>query len=188
VLLSVWEKATGQSKPNLAELQWVQANSALETGYGAAWNGSNNWGAIQIPDKPPCPPGKGVEVTDHHPDGTPFQWCYGIWPTPEAGAIAYIPLVTVKRPKTWAAAKAGDVVAACHELYGYYTGIGTREQGEAQRVKAVMSNATRIAKNLNEPLSLRVSGSGSAISTGAGIGAGVLLIGCLVLVLSRKGR
>lgn len=190
VLLSVWKSVTGQD-PTLPELQYAQAVGLHEGGYGAGFDRmypdaapTNNWGAVQCTIHKQAVEGHCFIAKDSHADGTVFYWPYRKYGSPEEGAADYLRLITVRRPKTWAAMKQGDVRTASHELYGYYTGHGTREQGEAQHRTAIMRRGTEIAKAMGEPLKLWVD---AASSGGIGIVAlGIIIVGLLVSNIGGK--
>jgi hypothetical protein len=130
ILVSIWQKATGL-EPTIPELQYVQAVGRFEGNYGSAWNNANNWGAIQCNHAPPCVPGECIETGDSQATGQKYTWCYRVWPTPEAGALGFVPLLTVKRPRTWEAMKKGQTLVASEELYGYYEGVFNSENRQA---------------------------------------------------------
>lgn len=96
-LLDAWLALFGRA-PELHEIQLVQAVAKGEGGYGqASYRNAltgesavlNNWGATQCPHGPPCG-ADCFEVTDHHADGSPYQWCYHRFATPEEGAASYL--------------------------------------------------------------------------------------------------
>src|SRR5512143_1913434 len=90
VIVQMWPGGIPQSLP---ALQIVQANAALESGYGQGWhppcNASNNWGAVQAGSAPPCPSGS-CQYTDTHPDSGSYSWCFKVYPSPEAGAADFM--------------------------------------------------------------------------------------------------
>ncbi len=81
-------------EPTISERQYVQAIGCVETTYGAGWHGagvgSNNMGAIQSLDKPPCNPETSFLYSDTHEDGQRYQWCYAKYPTPLDGWIGLV--------------------------------------------------------------------------------------------------
>lgn len=75
--------------PNLGERQIVQVMGLHESSYGYGWRregvGSNNMGAIQSAQRPPCDGVTAFQYGDTHADGSAYVWCYRKYPTREAG-------------------------------------------------------------------------------------------------------
>lgn len=138
--------------PGLTEIQAVQAVARGESNYGAA-RGHNNWGSIQCKHGPPCVEGECFELTDHHGDGTPYQWCYRSWPTPLAGAAAFVANL-YGRKDVPAALRSGSAAAVA----GAMAASGYFELGVGQYATGIAFNAKAIAKALGEPLAVTIEG------------------------------
>ncbi len=153
ILLSVWPRGVPRTLPLL---QLTQANALLESGYGQGWGdlcaGSNNWGAVQSHDAPPCVPGSSCLYTDRHADGTTYQWCYRVYPTPEAGAHDF--LRTMLKGNVVRAAASGNAMATSAAMHAnkYFEGVGTPAQVIAARAKSTYEKSKAIAHVLGEPL------------------------------------
>lgn len=153
ILLSVWPSGVPRTLPIL---QLAQANTLLESGYGQGWHttcaGSNNWGAVQSRDAPPCVPGRSCLYSDTHADGKTYQWCYVVYPTPEAGAQGF--LHNMLKSNVVAAAAAGNAMATSAAMHAnrYFEGVGTPAQVIAARAKSTYEKSATIAKALGEPL------------------------------------
>lgn len=95
-------------KPTLAELQYVQAFTHGESTYGASWPGTNNWGAVQSTARPTgtvCPPGTFYHL-DSFPDGSKYDACFLLYPTPLAGATDAARHALILRPRVAEALRA----------------------------------------------------------------------------------
>lgn len=100
-LSAAWLGVFGET-PALHELQLVQGVARLESGYGRGQYRNkvtgevavlNNWGATQCGHGPPCG-SNCFEVTDTHADGSPYNWCYHRFSTPEEGASHYLKTIS----------------------------------------------------------------------------------------------
>lgn len=189
VLQSIWREVTGED-PNLASLQIAGAQADLESGYGRASYKNratgetailNNWGAVQA-GPPPCGP-DGFEATDTRADGTPYQWCYKRYTTPEEGAKHMLAHLTTKRPASWAKMREGDVDgwAAQMRRKDPITGIGLYfEQSVEGRARGIELRVKEIAAAMGEPVAAKRGGPpvglpGEIAAGGVGLlGAGVL--------------
>lgn len=160
-LLGAWRDVTGED-PSIAELQIAGAVATLESGYGtfAFMNratgekirDTNNWGAVQCKSLPPCPDGcfeatdtSPLKVSADNPDGA-YQACFVHPSSPAEGAATFIKQVTLRRPLSWAAMKAGDIDAfsdAMHREH-YYEGFG------ATVAERVARHAATVEKYVNE--------------------------------------
>jgi len=140
----------------LPELQYAQAVSLGEGGqYGSGCYknrptgqsicDTNNWGALQCRQLPPCPEGC-VEATDTHRDGTPYQACFRTFATPEAGAAAYLRRL-YGSGDTLRLAGAGRYEDAVHaqRATGYF------ELDPDKYWSSVDKNVDRVAAALGEP-------------------------------------
>ncbi len=164
-LIAAWRDVFGRD-PELHERQIVQAVAVGEGGYGRAPYKNritgetaviNNWGASQCGHGPPCGAGC-FEVTDHHADGTPYNWCYHSFPTPEEGARKYLKVLKqiVDRRSDFFAALASrstDVFVQGMKDGGYF------ELGLAKYQSNVWSNVQKLASALGEPLVVTKEGS-----------------------------
>lgn len=188
-LLKAWRGVTG-ADPNLAELQIAAANAKLESSCGKASYTNrqtgekasiNNWGAVQA-GSPPCGPG-GFEATDTRADGTPYQWCYARYPTPEAGAAEMIRQMTVRRPTSWEHMRRGDIDAwaAAMRERDPATGVGLYfEQSVEGRASGIESRVRAIAAAFGEPVAATRGGpppeGGAAGGDGPRVGAAAALL------------
>lgn len=184
VLIGAWKNVTGK-EPSRKELQWAQGQAMAESHYGADARVPNNWGSIQCTHGPPCVEGECAVLGDSHADGGKYQWCYRIYPTPEAGAEAFVRLITIKRPSVWALYDGGDcrAIATAMRKSGYF------ELSAEKYAERVYANATTIAKALGEPLELYMGGSvplqpKAPYTVASGIAVGVTLM--LAYYLTRK--
>lgn len=184
VLKSVWLSVTGE-QPTLAALQIAGAQAHLESGYGRASYTNkltgeraslNNWGAVQS-GKPPCGP-DGFEATDTHADGSPYQWCYRRYATPEDGARHMLAHLTVKRPSSWEHMRRGDIDAWAAQMRQRdpITGTGLYfEQSVEGRAKGIEMRVNAIAAAHGEPVAAKRGGAPIAIVpsivTGGAVGA-----------------
>lgn len=167
VLLRAWPAVTGE-QPNLSCLQIAGAMADLESGYGRASYTNkqtgekavlNNWGAVQG-GKPPCG-ADGFEATDTHADGSPYQWCYKRYATPEDGAAHLIAHMTQKRPASWALMKTGDIDAWAAQMRSKdpITGTGLYfEQSVEGRAKGIWLRVQEIAQAMGEPIAAKRGG------------------------------
>ena len=163
-------------RPLKRELQAVQAIAHLESSYGAK---ANNWGSIQSSSQPPCPDNT-IELTDTHEDGTPYQWCYRAYSTPQAGAEDLVREL-YRRKGVPAALKSGSglEVAKAMRATGYF------EAPAGLYGKGITDRARIISQALGEPFFLG-SSKGSSSGAGAGIvGVGVLALGFVLLYRRR---
>lgn len=208
---AVLERIAWPAKPTRGMVQTVQAIGRHEGGYGWAWGapgaGCNNWGAVHhsLPQGGACPPGSFLWASEFNPKTQArYEVCMRCYPSPEAGAAGLLGNLGPKaRPLTWAALTARDRkgrvsaedVAACMYREHYYGGFHKPPEGDARNVAAyadaIFRNATAIAANLGEPLSvvresLVAKRPPHRTSSGAGTGsAGVLVplgLGALYLV------
>lgn len=169
-------------EPTLAELQAVHATGALESGYGRWWcpasgayacpgpgcrcveiekgRTSNNWGAVQCSNKPPCGP-----TCFEHQDSIPqadgsskwYRWCYKRYPTPEEGAADVIRFMQRMGVLDVARSTASSFRVA-ERMYDqkYYGGFGaTRLERILGRMKASDDWIAKVARQLEEPVALR---------------------------------
>lgn len=150
----------------LAEVQCVQAISLLECQYGNAFGGSNNWGCIQCGQKPPCPPSC-VEHGDSHADGSKYQACFRVYPTPLAGALDLLHEL-YRRPGVPEALRSGDTLAVAEAMRasGYF------EAPAKKYALGIETRAKEIAGALHEPWNVQVPsrrwGVAALIAAGAG--------------------
>ncbi len=211
VLLKVWTPQNANGVPlSMPALQMVQATGLMEGGYGYAktppqWYGSNNWAASQVPAKDGvCPVGT-FPTGDTNPDaGGKYVACILTFPTPEAGAINLLKLMT-KTPEERAALASGSIDKVCRAMYkaGFYVTSLARKDGESnqsledRRVKhraEWLEGGIRVmAKALGEPVEATRDGylPDEEVSTGKVIIAGAsMLIGTLSLraLNNRRNR
>jgi hypothetical protein len=148
-------KRTGK----LAELQYAQAVSLGEGGqYGSGCYknrktgeqhcDTNNWGALQCATKPPCPAGC-VEATDTQTGSlsTAYAACFRTFPTPEAGAVAFLRRLYGSGNEVLRLAGQGRYEDAVHaqRATGYFT-LDAQSYWES-----VDANVDRVAAALHEP-------------------------------------
>jgi hypothetical protein len=168
--------AAREIKPSRHELQAVQAIGHLESSYGST---ANNWGSVQVGHGPPCGDDS-VELTDTHEDGTPYQWCYRAYSTPQAGAEGLIKeLYRRKGVPDALRTGSGREIARAMRATGYF------EAPAELYGKGIEARGLLISKALSEPFLL---GANSTSSSGglAFLGLGVVALG---LGLSyRRGR
>ena len=194
LLLQAWPTVLPGVTPNLAALQAVQSVGRAEAGYGNAWPGTNNWGAIQRgrPDAAGnCPAGT-VAHGDTHANGAGYLACFATYPSPLAGAQALIRAVFKIRGRDQTvlpAALSGDQIAfdtALHDSAYYELGL----QGH---IESTTKNVAELAAALNEPVALCIgcgskspaaSGSGSILPAVAGFLA-VVGVGLTARALTR---
>ena len=130
VLARVWASVTGQD-PSLAELQIAGAVANLETSYGRGWQGemagSHNWGAIACHN-----PAMGCAHAQDSSPGKPLETRkFQTYPDDDTGAMDLVHELTLKRPRSWAAMKAGDIDGFSAAMHGdtgdplYYEGTST---------------------------------------------------------------
>lgn len=166
-------------------------NTTFDT-PGDAITNTNNWGAVQSKSLPPCPDGT-FEATDSSPNkrtaSNPqglYQACFLRPATPAEGARKFIHEITVRRPLSWAAMRAGDIDAfsdAMHREH-YYEGVApTVAERIDAHAHAVERGVTEVAAALNEPV---VAFRGGAPAS-SGIDAGDVVAGASVLVLTFLG-
>jgi peptidoglycan hydrolase-like protein with peptidoglycan-binding domain len=174
----------GTHAPNLSLLQTFGAMAQLESNYGHSGYTNKktgetsgtiwNWGAIQA-GHPPCGPDS-FETTDTGPQGE-YNYCYKKYPTPEAGALDFLRLLTIKRPASWAIAETGDLDAYSVQMHSWkppLTQLGAGHGSSVQNLDPITGTpgyfeqppltangraaglATRVANiafTLNEPIS-----------------------------------
>lgn len=141
---------------NMAALQYGQAVSSLESGYGQSVYRNRvtgesrvlrNWGAEQCRSRPPCPENC-FEATDTHEGGDAYQACFKVFSTDEQGAASFLrTLYGGTRSGVLRLAEQGDFRGAVAEQRrtGYY------EAPEEKYWEAVDGNVDKIAAALNEP-------------------------------------
>jgi hypothetical protein len=199
----------GQGDPNLSELQIFGALAKLESNYGRSqyinkkipegqpghasgviWN----WAAEQA-GKPPCDPSKSFEASDSGAQGA-YTMCYAKFPTQAAGALSFLRHVTVKRPRSWAIAKTGDIDAysvAMHSWTPPLTQLGVGHGSSVHNIDPITKvpgyfeqppltakgrayglefRAADIANTLHEPLMAKRGGPVDASSADEGDEAG----------------
>lgn len=161
-------------KPSARELQAVQAIAHLESFYGSK---ANNWGSIQSNQSPPCGP-NAIELTDTHADGTPYQWCYRAYPTPQAGAEDLLAQL-YRRKGVPQALKDGTglEVAQAMRATGYFEAPADRYG------KGITDRARLISEALKEPFLLGNAPPAKVSSSRAGVGVAVVGVLALGLVL-----
>jgi len=100
-IIEAYTKVFGEA-PTLLEAQFAQAVGLGESHYGDAYyvlrdteppyatiariTETNNWGAVQCNQTPPCDPANCFEATDTHENGTYYRACFRKYPTPADGA------------------------------------------------------------------------------------------------------
>lgn len=184
------------------ELQYAQAVSLGEGGtYGSGCYkniptgeqhcSTNNWGALQCRQLPPCPAGC-VEATDKHANGTPYQACFRTFAGPEAGAEAFLRrLYGGGSSGVLSLARQGRYEDAVHaqRATGYF------ELAADQYWEAVDKNVDRVAASLNEPRgdrgAVRLVARGRAalpyIAAAAAVGAGAYYLFPDVRRVAKQG-
>lgn len=180
VLEAAWPLVHPGSSPTTAELQIAGAVADLETSYGKGWKGpgagSNNWGAIICTNKlkageDGCLPGCFPNL-DSSP-GNPLEMrCFREYPSPEEGASHLIKLITVKRPLSHEAMRAGDIDAFSANMHAthYYEGTSLDPAVNIDRhATAVWIRVQAIAAALGEPLAAQ---RGGPMNGGGGGGEG----------------
>lgn len=180
VLASVWSSALG-SEPTLAALQVAGAIAAGEGGYGRAQyrllsipdgavvstvSDSNNWGAVQSRDKPPCTPTSFL-ATDSSPrlksQANPkglYNHCYHRHPTPEDGARSFLKTLIGSRKGVRAVIDSGDASRVAGAMFDsqYYEGFSANPRDNIRAYASMISrNAAAIANALGEPLAVSAS-------------------------------
>lgn len=177
VLATVWPEVTG-APATPAELQIAGAQAHLESGYGMASYTNkltgqnsgviNNWGAVQA-GKPPCTP-PNFEASDTHADGSPYNFCYRGYSTPEEGARDLVKQMTLRRPTSWAHMKRGDIDAWAQQMRTTdpQTGVGLYfEQSAEGRAHGIEIRIAEIAAALNEPIAAKRGGPMTSSSSTA---------------------
>lgn len=192
-LLASWPGVTGV-EPGLAELQIAGAVANLESAYGTATfrnkhaftdsdgnfsvqepgdpvSNTDNWGAMQCSNLPPCDGVTCFEATDTSPrkitDQNPlgyYQACFQLG----SGPSKFIKLVTVNRPNSWAAMRAGDIDAFSQNMHdtGYYEGFGATVADRVNNhAHAVEQGVNAIAAALGEPV-MATRGGADLANTG----------------------
>ncbi len=158
ILAAAWLSRFG-SPATTRELQALAAVSLGESPYGhgtfrqldhatgatiAEHRETHNWGAIQCGTLPPCPPDCFI-ATDTHPGRGYYDACFRRWPTPEAGALAYLETLLIKRnrePVRRAISRgSAHAIASAMHATGYYEGASTIPS------RAIDLYATAIARN-----------------------------------------
>lgn len=205
-LSTAWPGVTGET-PNLAELQIAGAVANFESGYGTGHfnnqgtpvGNTNNWGAVMCSNTPPCDGVTCFEATDHgsnfitsdNPSGA-FQACFKLFATPAEGAAYFIRQITLVRPNSWAAMKAGDIDGFSAHMFAehYYGGLPVNAPPSvriANHAAAVDKGVKQIAAALGEPIAATRGGASSGQTLDAGdvalwgVGLGVLAYGAYKL-------
>lgn len=161
VIAKLWPQILGED-PALPELQLVQAKARQESFYGqASFKGPegsavlNNWGAVQCGHGPPCGDNCFL-VTDHHTDGTPFDFCYKRYVTPEEGCADFLRILLVKRPSVLAAAKSGSITDFAQAIFDTrYSELAVDKQ-----IESYDQNVRALAQNLGEDLAVHLESGG----------------------------
>lgn len=126
-------RAVLKRTPSLAEVQYVQAFTLGESGYGASWPGTHNWGAVQCKSTAPCPPGC-FEHADSNPDGSKYRGCFVLYPDDLAGATDAARHALILRPRVAEAlrARAPSVMRASLAMRRerYYGGFCPKATGK----------------------------------------------------------
>lgn len=166
-LTNAWIELFGEA-PQLHEIQIVQAVALGEGGYGQAKYKNqvtgetaviNNWGATQCGHGPPCGPNC-FEVTDHHADGSAFNWCYHRFATPEEGARSYLKILLLNRPgvrATLPQASTDAFVRAMKESRYFELRLDKYQDN-------VWNNVNKIATELGEPLAVHREEGGAVLA------------------------
>ena len=163
ILRNEWRKFRGAA-PTDTMLQAVGAIARHETVYGHAdkppgWSDTHNWGAIQCAGTvAPCPEGC-FEAKDTHADGTPYQGCYKVYPSDEAGAFDLIQTLLAKGLRDALASGNAVTLAAAMKKRGYF------EDSIDHYSKDIANNAAAIARAMPEPLRVTLGGPSSSSST-----------------------
>jgi len=181
-LLAAWPVATGGEVPNLAELQIAQSVANFESGcgnshfnnQGVSVPGHNNFGAVMCKTTPPCDGVTCFEATDHgsnfitpdNPSGA-FQACFKAFDTPAEGAAYFIKQITLVRPNSWAAMKAGDIDSFSAHMFAekYYGGLPVNAPPSvriANHAATVAKGVNAIAVALGEPIAATRGGAPSS--------------------------
>lgn len=176
VLESVW---TGAPK-SPAALQAVQAVARLESAYGypegdSAWSGSHNWGAVQEPSPTVD---NSFEHFDRDAKGNVYVGHFKRYPTDETGASDFLHEL-VRRPSVVQVLGSGlatAIATAMHDTHYF-------EAKPADYARAIVRNATAIAKNLHEPIYVTSYGPGLVSSSSDDLG--LLALGGLGWLLWR---
>lgn len=185
---------------SLPELQYAQAVSLGEGGtYGSGCYtnrdtgerhcSTNNWGALQCRQLPPCPAGC-VEASDTHEGGAGYQACFRTFATPEEGAAAFIRRLYGQGDTLRLAGQGRyeDAVRA-QRATGYF------ELAADRYWDAVDKNVDRVAAALGEPRgdqgSVRLIARGRQVlpylAAAAAVGAGAYYFVPEVRRLARRG-
>lgn len=197
ILLNAWPTVVG-ADPSLGELQIAGAVAELETNYGRGWKGeganSFNWGAIICTNQVKAGPGGCLAGcfanTDSSPGEEPELRCFRMYPSPEAGASDLIKTITVRRPGSLEAMRAGDIDAFSADMHRthYYEGtIPNNPQANIDvHAQKVWTHVQNIAKALGEPIAATRGGPGQ--DGGASPGGGSTLLNvCTGLALGYIG-
>jgi hypothetical protein len=152
-LTAAFKRLQPRFYPLTSSLQWAQAIGLAESGYGQG-KAVNNWGNVQCSHGAPAINGECVILTDHHADGSAFEWPYRVYSTPEDGAYGMIDLINRKFHAALQAADEGRTADASALLYGYYTGVGPKDREIAKHAKGIYWRATQIAQALGEKVYL----------------------------------
>jgi len=176
----------GQAADPVLE-QAFQAQGWLESGYGSG-RARNNWGSVQAGHGPPCQPGS-VELTDHHKDGSPYQWCYRAYDTPTVGAADMMRQV-LRRPWMEALMRSGDATAIEGGLRHVHRApfLGAYLEGPHNYALGLEKRAAVIAETIGEPVYV-VRGGGQrpkSAESGASYGAALAVAALVALVVVTR--
>lgn len=195
IIEAAWPLVLPGETPSASVLQIVGAVADLETSYGKGWKGpgagSNNWGAIICTNKVKAGP-EGCLAgcfpnLDSSPGDPAEMRCFRTYPSPEEGAAHLIKLLTVKRPASHAAMKAGDIDAFSRDMHAthYYEGTSLDPEVNIDRhAGAVWTRVQAIATALGEPIAATRGGAavlaGGAPISGATAAVSLTTIGVAV--------
>lgn len=171
-------------EPSPLELQAIAAISIGESPYGLGVfkrlsipdgavveliRGTNNWGAVQCSNRPPCDGVSCFEATDTNPDAQTdenpkgyYQACFRKHATPVEGATHFIRTLLEKRPSVLEAMQTGSAqeIATAMRKTNYYQGFGaTQAIRIGHYADNIFKHAQEVASTLNEPLLVSREGS-----------------------------
>jgi hypothetical protein len=186
VLQRVWPNVTG-SEASLSELQIAGAVATLETSYGQGWKGagagSNNWGAINCPQRAvdgQCPGGC-FPAQDSSPGQDLEIRCFKAYASADDGAAGLIREITLRRPHAWEAMRSGDIDGFSRAMRGlsgdpvYFEGIAAsaaeRANPELQKEESAKRHAAIVAKHVQDI----ATALGESVAATRGGGGGVAL-------------